>query len=373
MHSARVFAWSLTAALTATAALSAQTPAVPTVPAGPTTPVAPGITTPAMPAAQGSDGKSCCNIWSFILPTPDQKAACQAKFCSSPFGQVFSAVLQPVSLYTGGLVSNNICPQNNANAATNGATGQPNFITPGDLAQPADSALGAASRIQQDDQEATRRRQAVEYLGTVDASRYPEAEAALISSLRGDRSECVRLAAARALQRGCACSKAVMEALAITISGSSRDGFPVECSPRVKAAAAVALQGCLHRCTVVPVETETPPEPVRPEPPGQPDKKPTGALLTPYYSDQLPRQPMGQVIREAQVVAASPAPVLPAAAPPAASPEPPLLPTPAVLPPAPPQAVPPQPAPAPVTTRPSAGRHDLLGVFLQAARPGLAP
>jgi hypothetical protein len=367
MQSTRVFAWSLTAALAATAALSAQTPTGPVAPTVPTMPGTPGGTTPTTPAAQPSDGNSCCNIWSFFLPTPAQKAACQAKFCSSACGKIFSAVLQPVSLYTGGLVSNDICPQNNANGTTNGTNGQPNFITPGDLAQPADSALGAASRIQQDDAEATRRRQAVEYLGTVDAGRYPEAEAALISSLRGDRNECVRFAAARALQRGCACSKAVMEALVNTISGSSRDGFPVECSARVKAAAVVALQGCLHRCTVVPVETETPPEPVRPEVPGQPEKKPGAAMLTPYYSEQLPRQPMDQVIREARMVAASP-PVA------ALTAEPPLVPQPAVQPPAPPAPLRSVPPAVPVPTKqPSTGRHDLLGVFLQAARPGPAP
>jgi hypothetical protein len=189
-----------------------------------------------------------------------------------------------VSLYSGGVVGSNFCAGQNNNNNNNGQNGtdQPNFVNPANLAQPDDSALGAAARIQQDDAQAMQRRQAVEYLGTVDGDRYPEAQTALINSLRGDRNECVRLAAAKALQRGCSCGKPVMEALLITISGGSQDGFPPECSHRVKAAADVALHKCLHRCTVVPVEPEKPPEaPGRPELPGPVERQPPPKLPGP--------------------------------------------------------------------------------------------
>jgi hypothetical protein len=374
----RVLTLGLLGALAGTTGLLAQVPAVPqvpSVPGSPTIPTVPGGTTPGATvpgvtapgtSAPSSSSTQPSNIYSFLCPTSAQTAACQAKLCASPVGQILSAVLQPVSLYSGGIVGQNCCPQNNPN-------NQSNFVNSSDLGQPSDSALGAAARIQQDDAEASRRVQAVEYLSTVDSSRYPEAELALIASLRGDRNECVRLAAARGLQRGCACSKRVMEALAITISGSNRDGFPIECSPRVRAAATFALQGCLHRCTVTPVETETPPEPpVRPEVPRGTDKKPGVVQLIPASPEEWPRQPAAQAVREAQILpsppAAAPSGTMSGGTPPALTPataEPLLLPPP-------PMYLPPSPLAAP--TAPPAptlggGRHDLFSVFQQAAQP----
>jgi len=60
-----------------------------------------------------------------------------------------------------------------------------------------------AAKVEQEQKQAKVRVAAVKYLGTVQCHYYPEAEAALIASLRADRSECVRLAAAQALASGC--------------------------------------------------------------------------------------------------------------------------------------------------------------------------
>ena len=74
---------------------------------------------------------------------------------------------------------------------------------------------------------------AIEYLATVDCHYWPEAEAALIGRLRGDRIECVRFAAARALDSGCCCTKKTMAALQLVVAGEDKDGFPSETSERV--------------------------------------------------------------------------------------------------------------------------------------------
>ena len=111
------------------------------------------------------------------------------------------------------------------------------------------------------------------YLGTVDCKRFPEAEAALINALRADTNECVRFEAALALSRSCCCTKKVLEALVITVSGR-RSNDPAETSERVKAVAAVALQHCLLCYTEV--EAVKPPEPGPPELP-QARGRPAGA------------------------------------------------------------------------------------------------
>jgi hypothetical protein len=109
----------------------------------------------------------------------------------------------------------------------------------------------------------------VRYLGTVDCHWYPEAEAALVAALRTDTNECVRLEAALALSRGCCCTKAVVEALTISVTASTRDKNPSETSPRVRAVAFVALQRCL--ACPAPAGEETPPE--APEPAPEPREK----------------------------------------------------------------------------------------------------
>jgi hypothetical protein len=160
--------------------------------------------------------------------TPEQRAACKEKCCNSAVGKVLSATLQPVSAFSGGLITDRCA-----------------LPTAAELAQPADSAGGAAARIKADEAAAAARRADVRYLGTVDCSRWPEAELALINALRGDRNECVRLEAALALARGCCCTPKTVAALSIVVSGSNRDGFPVEKSERVRYAAGAALDHCL--------------------------------------------------------------------------------------------------------------------------------
>lgn len=177
---------------------------------------------PAAPAAAPA------NLWSFLCPNPAQKEACKVHFCNSAIGKVVTASMQPVAALSGGLLTNRCA-----------------LPTAADLAKPADSADGAAARIKADELAAKERRAAVRYLGTVDCSRWPEAEEALILSLRADRNECVRYEAALALSRGCCCTPKTLTALSIVVAGSDRDGFPVERSQRVMAAANAAMDHCL--------------------------------------------------------------------------------------------------------------------------------
>jgi hypothetical protein len=221
--------------------LNAQAPA----PAVPAAPIVPPTTTPA-PAAPN-------NLWSFLCPTPAQCAACKQKLCASPLAQFMGSALAPARALSGGLLPK-CCPG-------------PNDPNPADLAKPADSAEGAAARIKKEEANAKARRAAVRYLGTVDCKRFPEAEAALINALRADTNECVRLEAALALTRSCCCTRKVLEALVVTVSGRKTND-PPEKSERVKAVAAVALEHCLHCYTEVepvkPLESG-PPEPSKPE------------------------------------------------------------------------------------------------------------
>ncbi len=224
---------------------TAQVPGVPGAPA----PVA-AVPMAAAPAAAPAPR----NIWSFFCLTPEQSAACKAKFCNSGIGQLLSNSLQPVGALTGGVIGN-CCP----NPATD----------PSNMNQPPDSALGAAARIAADEAGAKKRRAAVRYLGTVDCNYWPEARDALINALRADRNECVRLEAAMALSRGCCCNKATITALVLTVSGSRADGNPAENCERVKIAASMALAHCLDCFTeVVPVPPPTAvvPVPVLPVP-----------------------------------------------------------------------------------------------------------
>ncbi|MFQ3593917.1 MAG: hypothetical protein SNJ82_12120, partial [Gemmataceae bacterium] len=183
------------------------------------------------------------------------------KLCASPIGQLVGGILTPYRAMTGGIIPK-WCPGPlDANAA--------------DLGKPADSAEGAAARIKASEAEAKARRAAVRYLGTVDCKRYPEAEAALINALRGDPNECVRLEAALAFRNGCCCSKKVIDTLIVVVNGE-KTTEPAETSPRVRCAAAEALQRCLKLAC----DTETPRPPEKPviDPkkeapePGVPDK-----------------------------------------------------------------------------------------------------
>lgn len=212
-----------------TASVVGQFPAPPPAPGVPAIPAAPAAPTAAQ-AATAAQGAQPQNIWSKICLTPDQKKACKDHLCSCGLVQMVEAMLKPVSLMTGGLIKG-FCPT-------------PDQANPDDLAKPADSASGAAARIKADEADAKARRADVRYLGTVDCSRYPEAEGALINALRTDRNECVRLEAAIVLGSGCCCTKKTVEALRLTASGSDKDGNPKESSPRVRCAAADSLGTC---------------------------------------------------------------------------------------------------------------------------------
>jgi hypothetical protein len=233
------------------AVASAQVPAVPAAPA-PAVPVAPAAV-PGLPAAPAAAPPR--NLWSFFMLTPEQRAAKEAKkakFCRSPVGQLLNNVTKPLAAVSGGLIGGGglCCPPD----ATD-----PNAPKPEDLNKPATDAEGAAARIKQLEADAAERRAAVRYLGTVNCRRFPEAEAALVGALRTDTNECVRFEAALALTRGCCCTKKTIEALTLVVTEATTDGNPPEDSPRVRAAAARALAGCVSR-GVEAAAPATPPE-----------------------------------------------------------------------------------------------------------------
>ncbi len=203
-------------------------------------PPAAGAPAPAAPAPSR-------NIYSFLCPTPEQKAACLAKICNSPIGQMLNNSLKPAGALTGGLVAP-FCPQ----------------VTADLLNQPPESAAGTAAKIKADEAAAEQRVAAVRYLATVDCNYWPDAQVALIASLRADRNECVRLEAALALGRGCCCNRATIKALALT---------------RVKAAAHAALEHCLSAYSEV-EKVPPAPEPAGPEPRLQPVPEPPAGTPT---------------------------------------------------------------------------------------------
>jgi hypothetical protein len=119
-------------------------------------------------------------------------------------------------------------------------------------------AEATAAKIKASEADAKARVAAVEYLGTVDCTRWKEATKALVNALRADPNECVRWAAARVLNSGCCCNKDTIEALRICVAGEDKDGNPPENSVRVKAAAFSALQNCLMKVPEVLPEESTP-------------------------------------------------------------------------------------------------------------------
>lgn len=148
------------------------------------------------------------------------------KLCQTPLGNMLNSITRPFNTFTGGIIPN-FCP------------GKPSEE---DLKKP--GAEGAAAQAAKDAAEAQARRKAVRLMGTFDCHWYPEAEAGLVAALRTDRAECVRLEAAIALNRGCCCTRAIVEALEETVAGTDKLG-PSENSPRVRAVALMALERCL--------------------------------------------------------------------------------------------------------------------------------
>jgi hypothetical protein len=237
--------------LTCTSAAWAQgLPPIPSAPAAPAVPVAPAA--PSVPGSMGSS-TSQGNIWSKILLTPEQKAACKKHWCESGIAQFVGMMVKPMTLATGGLIKP-CCPG-------------PDQAKPEDLAKPSDSADGAAARIKEDEAHAKERRANVRYLGTVDCSRYPEAEKALINALRTDRNECVRWEAAIVLGHGCCCTRKTIEALKMAASASDKDNNPKESSERVRAAAEVSLNACETSADLPPEPPEKAPGAEKIEPP----------------------------------------------------------------------------------------------------------
>ena len=206
--------------------------------------------TGAAPAAAAAQPTS---IWSSLGLTSSNLQACQAKICASQFGQMLNSLgTGPVASLTGGFLPS-LCPP------------APNASQIAGLQQQPGGASAAAAQIQASEANAKARVAAVEYLGTVDCTRWPEAKKALIYSLREDPNECVRFAAARALNSGCCCNQEVIEALRICVSGEAKGNAPPETSFRVKASAFTALQNCLLLVPEV-LPPEVPPEASPPDP-----------------------------------------------------------------------------------------------------------
>ncbi len=209
------------------------------------------------------------SIFSFLGITQANCEACKAKLCASQFGQMLNGLATgPVAGFTGGFIPPLCPPAPSADAlAALEQRGGP---------------LGAeavAAKIKQSEADAKARVAAVEYLGTADCARWPEAKKALISALREDPNECVRFAAARVLNSGCCCSKEMIERLEICVAGTDTDHAPAETSSRVKATAFAALQNCLSRVPVsIPAEVPPPPVPIPRERGGQPEALPVQPL-----------------------------------------------------------------------------------------------
>jgi hypothetical protein len=197
--------------------LCAQVPdiAAPPVPGVPVTPVAPAR-----------------NLFSFFSLTPDQHARCKDQICNSPLGEMLKSAAGPMSMMSGGLLFAKCGVPTKDDLDKMKALGTD------------EGAEGAAAKIKKSEAEAKARRAAIRYLGTVDCNYWPEAKAALINGLRSDPNECVRYEAALALQRGCCCNEEVMKALKDSASAADDKKNPVECSARVRAAAADALAHC---------------------------------------------------------------------------------------------------------------------------------
>ena len=161
----------------------------------------------------------------------EKLAACcdrvKRKLCGAPIGQMLNSITKPLTAATGGIIPG-FCP-----------------AKPSDEELKKPGAAGAAAQALKDAVEAKERRAAVRILGTFDCHWYPEAEAGLTAALRTDRSECVRLEAAIALNRGCCCTRLIVAALEDCVGNGDKFG-PTENSPRVQAIAMMALDRCLQ-------------------------------------------------------------------------------------------------------------------------------
>src|SRR5271157_114787 len=269
-----------------------------------------GAATPAAaPAAAAPQ-----TIWGFFGLSGANVHACIAKLCNTQLGQMANILaIGPMGAVSGGFIPP-LCPP----APT------PQQIAALDKAAPGGAAATAA-KIKASEADAKARVAAVEYLGTVDCSRWKEATKALVNALRADTNECVRYAAARVLNSGCCCNKNTIEALKICVAGEDKDGNPPETSSRVRGAAFSALQNCLMKVPeVLPREEVKPIERERGSVPNLepvPGPKPLGrerstmndgkdihlagslsvaATAVPRFDDQLQRKSLAQTVSEAR-------------------------------------------------------------------------
>ena len=227
----------------------------------------------ALGAATGATPAQPATLWSFLGLSKAQKAACLQQICQNPLlGPATNAMLAPMTLMTGGLFSG-LCPPSAA------------------FGQGSSPAQQVASAVAADEASAKERVAAVEYLATVDCHYWPDVEEAIIASLRTDRNECVRYAAAKALISGCCCGKKTIEALTIVVNRSDKDGNPSENSDRVVAAACTALQRCLAvYCEEKPLAPEELPEAL-PEEPAEREPATASAEFKNGFATELARLP----------------------------------------------------------------------------------
>jgi hypothetical protein len=217
----------------------------------------------AAPAAVPAAAAAPKSIWSSLGLSSNNIHACIAKLCNTQFGRMINNLATgPVGAVSGGFIPP-LCPV----APTPGQIAALEAQAPG-------GAAATAAKIKASEADAKARVAAVEYLGTVDCTRWKEATKALVNALRADPNECVRWAAARVLNSGCCCNKDTIEALRICVAGEDKDGNPPETSPRVKAAAFSALQNCLMRVPEV-LPEEPVPQPVPRERGPVPDLEPS--------------------------------------------------------------------------------------------------
>jgi hypothetical protein len=220
------------------------------------------------PAAAGAAAPR--TIWSMFGLSSSNIHACIAKLCNSQIGQMANSLAAgPVGAVSGGFIPP-LCP----------VAPSPDQIAALEKKAPG-GAEATAAKIKASEADAKARVAAVEYLGTVDCTRWKEATKALVIALRADPNECVRYAAARVLNSGCCCNKDTIEALRICVAGDDKDGNPPETSVRVKAAAFNALQNCLMKVPDV-LPEEAAPRPIERERGQVPPLEP------------LPAQPLGR-------------------------------------------------------------------------------
>jgi hypothetical protein len=214
------------------------------------------------------------NLWTFFGFPDNTPGRVWARVRRSSLGSLVANATKPIGLFTGGTIGrppgsspSNSMPGGSAGAAPAAGSGGTAVAETAGAPAASDPAAGpkaiqsASASIKAYQAEAKATVAAIEELSSLDCNYWPEAKKAFITGLRVNRLECVRLASAKALGRGCCCNKETIEALRITVSASTEDGNPAESSPRVRAAAFSALQHCLNRPdSIAPGPSDAPPD-----------------------------------------------------------------------------------------------------------------